>query len=278
MADPVNIVSLYSGSGMLDEACRAYLALRGITARVLVYCEREAFAAWFLLDRMEKSALEPAPVFCGDLRDMDAKPLRGFVDILCASPPCQPYSSAGKRRGNTDERSHGDDGDGPLPHTVRIIGECRPALVFFENVPEWFTGGHFREFGEQLCDLGYDFAPPLFIAAEDVGAPHERERVFCLGWLADADQTGRRLIEQIGRADRRGVAGRSGEELGDAVGSERQSWPKRKRASYRGVQLGDAANDGSHGEIKGSTNRADEVGRMLDAAGQHPELAIGPRG
>lgn len=185
MDDSVNILSLYSGSGMHDEAVCAALRVLGFAPRVLGYVEREASAAAWLLARMEAQAMEPSPVWCGDLCDLDARSLRGWVDVLVASPPCKPYSSAGKRRGNADERSHGN-GDGPLPHTIRIIDECRPALVQFENVPEWVTGGHFREFGEELCRLGYDIAPPLFLAAADVGAPHERERVFIQCKLAHA--------------------------------------------------------------------------------------------
>lgn len=179
MADPVNILSLYSGSGLHDEAVQAGLRVLGYESRILGYVEREASAAAWLLGRMEAQALEPAPVFCGDLADLDARPMRGHVDIVVASPPCQPYSSAGKRAGNADERSHGD-GDGPLPHTIRIIDECRPALVWFENVSEWVTGGHFRGFGDELSRVGYSIQSPIFLAAEDVGAPHQRERVFIL--------------------------------------------------------------------------------------------------
>lgn len=233
MADTVKIMSLYSGSGMLDEAVAAGLDRHGFDSRVLGFVEREAFAAWFLLARMEAETLERDPVWCEGLESLDARPLRGHVDLLTASPPCQPYSSAGKRRGNADERSHGD-GDGPLVHTVRIIEECRPALVFFENVPEWVTGGHFREFGEQLCRVGYDFAPPLFVAAEDVGAPHERERVFILGWLADAQQ-GAVFEPPPSRSDgARGIAACAGAELGDGAGARYSSaWQGQSDESER---------------------------------------------
>lgn len=239
---------------MHDEAVCAALRVLGFAPRVLGYVEREAGAAAWLLARMEAKALEPSPVWCGDLCDLDARPLRGWVDVLVASPPCQPYSSAGKRRGNADERSFGDacppgerpgrgstrrDGTssqtagvvGPLPHTIRIIDECRPALVQFENVPEWVTGGHFREFGEELCRLGYDIAPPLFLAAADVGAPHERERVFIQCRLANqcsggrekhAERNGPSILERF-TASRRGNALRCDTELGDAASARPDS-------------------------------------------------------
>lgn len=255
MADPVNILSLYSGSGMHDEAVCAALRVLGFAPRVLGYVEREASAAAWLLARMEAAAVESAPVWCGDLADMDARPLRGWIDLVVASPPCQPYSSAGKRLGNADERSHGD-GDGPLPHTLRIIGECLPAVVQFENVSEWVTGGHFREFGEELCALGYDIAPPLFLAAADVGAPHERERVFIQCKLANAE---RRFWEP--QSGRLGVCGAGGE-LGESGGA-------RGGRDSRAI-LGP--------EEEGSRGRNADGDLLVGPGAANTELAIRPRG
>lgn len=214
MADTLNILSLFTGSGMHDEAVRAGLRVLGYNSRVCGYVEREASAAAFLMGRMEAATVEPAPVFVGDLRDVDARPMRGHVDIVVASPPCQPYSSAGQRRGESDERSFGDDGAGPLGHTIRIIDECRPALVWFENVPEWVTGGTFRRFGDELSRLGYSVQDPIFLAAEDVGAPHRRERVFILA-VADAERDARRQSEPRRRSNWRAPAGRTGGALAD---------------------------------------------------------------
>ena len=67
MADPINILSLFSGSGMHDEAVQLALDVLGFRSRVRGYVEREASAAAWLLGRMEAQALERAPVFCGDL-------------------------------------------------------------------------------------------------------------------------------------------------------------------------------------------------------------------
>lgn len=236
VADPIGILELFAGSGYHGEAVCAALRFLGFEPRVLGYVEREAAAACWLLDRMEAAALERAPVFAGDLAELgdgDCSDMRGHVDIIVASPPCQPYSAAGRKRGNADARSHGD-GDGPLVHTLRIIAGVRPALVWFENVGEWVTDGHFREFGEELCRMGYDIAPPVFIAAEDVGAPHERERVYILCRRADvvdaandghdeqnargvaaANEAGR-LRESAGPAYRVGDAERADARRGDA--------------------------------------------------------------
>lgn len=176
MANPLTALSLCSGVGGLELGLR--LALGARCLRVLAYVERDPYAASVLLARMEDATLEPAPIFCGDLADLDGRPFTG-VDLVCAGLPCQPFSLAGKRIGLSDKRAYGA-GDGPIPHTLRIIGECRPALVFFENVPAWVTGGYFRRVGEELCRLGYEIEEPFFCRASDVGTPHRRERVFIL--------------------------------------------------------------------------------------------------
>lgn len=179
----LTILDACAGFGMLAEGVMLGLEALGLAGRVVCHIERDAAAAAALVARMEAEALGGAPVW-DDLATFDGLPWRGRVDIACAGLPCQPYSLAGKRTGNTDHRSHGEDGDGPVPHFLRIVGECGPALVFLENVPAWVVGGHFRTVGDELCRMGYEIEDPIFLAAEDVGAPHERERVFILAHRA----------------------------------------------------------------------------------------------
>lgn len=271
MADPIRSLSLFSGTGMLDAGAELCLSELGLDCLPLGYVEREAAAAYTLLVRMENQTLRPAPVWAADVADLDARPLRGLVDLLTASPPCQPYSSAGKRKGNDDERSHGD-GDGPLAHVVRIFRECRPTLGFFENVPQWFTDGHFRRFGEELCGLGYDIAPPVFIASGDLGAPHRRERVFGLCWLADAARGGwRSWAERFGvRAAGGGLddadRARSGRGAANGQAGARVRRGGSPDASGR---LGHAEHDGRAARPAGSQQQsgAPERERVADSEG-----------
>jgi len=93
--------------------------------------EREAFALGVMAEAIEKGLMADAP-FRADLRAFDATPLAGEIDILTGGYPCQPFSVAGRRRGEQDERHL-------WPEVARIVGECRPAVCFFENV-----GGHLR--------------------------------------------------------------------------------------------------------------------------------------
>lgn len=176
----INTLGLCAGVGMLDLGVAAALEWLGFRPRATCLCEWESYAASVLLARMEDATLESCPIWAGDLRDFDAVPFRGVVDVLAAGLPCQPYSVAGKQLGNVDQRSHGEDGSGPIPQFLRIVEECRPAVVFCENVPPWIRDGHFRPVGEELCRLGYTIEEPLFLTAEAVGASHKRERVFVM--------------------------------------------------------------------------------------------------
>lgn len=236
MGNTVRTFGVFAGGGMHDDAVSVALETLGYDVRAVGYVERDSAAAAMLLARMENQTLHPAPVWIDCISRVDARPLRGFVDLLIASAPCQPYSSAGKRRGNEDHRSHGAD-DAPLPHLVRIIGECEPAVVWFENVPEWFTGGFFRGFGEELCRLGFDIAPPEFVSASDVGAPHGRERVFCL-----LVHTERLRAWQGEQGERAGIVyGDRLADAGGAVGHADGLHEGRREGAERGPERGDAA-------------------------------------
>lgn len=93
------------------------------------------------------------------------------VDIITAGYPCQPFSHAGKREGQNDERHI-------WPHIANAIRVLRPGHVFLENVSGHLSLG----FGDVLADLaeaGYD-TEWTSIRASDVGACHRRNRVFIL--------------------------------------------------------------------------------------------------
>lgn len=188
MAGP-KILSLFSGVGGLEVAVG--LALRG--SLVVGYVERDSYAAAALMARMEESSMDLAPVFCGEIQDLDGRELCGHVDVVCGGIPCQPYSLAGQHRGDEDDRA--------LWHEfARIVGECEPSLVFIENVPTFVTRSGFRPLGEELCRMGFEIADPFFIGAGDLGAPHVRKRVFI---LAHRDRDRRKVFRSRSEPDSR---------------------------------------------------------------------------
>jgi DNA (cytosine-5)-methyltransferase 1 len=165
----LRILSLCSGSGMLDEAVAAVVP----GSRVVCFGERHAYAAAVLLARMEEEALEAAPLWCGDFQQVDWSAWAGVVDCITAGFPCQPFSAAGKQRGLEDERWLWDD-------ISQVISDVRPLLVLLENVDGLRKRG-LREVLKALTALGYDTEWST-LRASDVGAPHCRRRVFILAY------------------------------------------------------------------------------------------------
>lgn len=186
MVLPETCLSLCSGVAGLDLGLRG--AFPGL--RVVAYCERDPFAATVLLARMADEALESAPIWVGDMRELDAAQFVG-VDAVSAGYPCQPFSCAGKRKGDKDERHL-------WPEVLRIVRECRPRFVFLENVSAHLRLG----FDRVLCDLaelGFN-AEWAVVSAAEAGAPHLRKRLFVLAYAAD-EPTGTKQGQQQDRPE-----------------------------------------------------------------------------
>jgi len=93
------------------------------------------------------------------------------VDILCAGYPCQPFSVAGNRKGETDERAI-------FSYIAESISVLRPRWVVLENVAGHLTLGGTGVVGS-LTSMGYDCRWGV-VRASDAGAPHRRARWFCI--------------------------------------------------------------------------------------------------
>jgi DNA (cytosine-5)-methyltransferase 1 len=118
--------------------------------------------------------------------------LAGWPDdqpVWTGSCPCQPFSTAGKMRGEADERH--------LWSVFRqLVSVRKPATVFGEQVAshlgrQWLAGVFV-----DLERMGYRPAGADLCAAS-VGAPHIRQRLF---WVADAGGEQRRLSNEQGSA------------------------------------------------------------------------------
>jgi len=170
----MNGLALCAGVGGIELGLR--LAMPDY--RTVCYVEREAYAAATLVRRMEDGCLAPAPVW-DDLATFDGRPWRGRVHLVSSGFPCQPFSTAGLRRGLKDERWL-------WPHIERIIREIRPQAVFLENVPQVRKDALSVVLGS-LAALGFHAEWDVFSAAGS-GAPHQRKRLFL---LAHAPRVGR---------------------------------------------------------------------------------------
>jgi len=114
-----------------------------------------------------------------DIRDFDASPYKGKVDIFVGGAPCQAFSIVGEQRGFEDTR-------GTLfREFARIVKECQPKVFIFENVQGLFkhdNGRTWQVIYNTFCDYcGYDVHYQL-LNARDYGIPQTRERLYCVGF------------------------------------------------------------------------------------------------
>jgi DNA (cytosine-5)-methyltransferase 1 len=166
--DSIPAISLFSGTGGLDFGLS--IAAPGI--RWLCHVEREAYAAAILAARMEDKTLDAAPVW-SDIKTFDGKPWHGKVDFITGGFPCTDLSVAGKQAGINGSAS------GLWWEFARIICEVQPRWVFIENVPPVLASGPARAVLGELSRLGFD-AEWTTLRASEVGASHQRKRVFIL--------------------------------------------------------------------------------------------------
>lgn len=139
--------------------------------RTVCAVERDAYAASVLSQRQNDGCLPVFPIW-SDVRSFDGRPWRGIVDVVSGGFPCQDISAAGKGAGIEGERS------GLWREMARIIGEVRPKFVFVENSPRLVGRGLAVVLGD-LAAMGFD-AEWFCVSAEDLGAPHERDRIWIL--------------------------------------------------------------------------------------------------
>lgn len=95
------------------------------------------------------------------------------IDIVSGGFPCQPYSVAGQRAGEDDDRAL-------WPEMFRVIREFQPTWVVAENVPGLISMG----LDQVLSDLesaGYA-CQTLIIPACAVNALHRRDRVWIVAY------------------------------------------------------------------------------------------------
>ena len=154
----MKIGSLCSGYGGLDMAVEAYY-----NAETVWMCDIDKYSSIVIKERWGLPNL-------GDLKTVNWATVEP-IDILTAGYPCQPFSTAGQRKGLDDERHI-------WPYIKEIISTLQPKRVILENVRGHLTLG-FKEVLKDLTKIGYD-AKWAIVRASDVGAPHQRARLFVI--------------------------------------------------------------------------------------------------
>lgn len=165
------------------------LELAGVAVQPLAYCEIEAYVVANLLAKMEAGQLVPVPIW-PNAESFPVGGLQGKVDLFTGGFPCQPFSAAGKVGADSDPRHL-------FPSFKRFIEAVKPGRIFLENVGNIATAKlKSRQWSDplgtpvllhvcrELERLGYCVEAGLF-TAEEVGAPHRRERWFIYGELGN---------------------------------------------------------------------------------------------
>jgi DNA (cytosine-5)-methyltransferase 1 len=221
----LTVGSLFAGIGGID------LGLQRAGHRIVWHSEIDKFATRVL----EKHF--PGVPNLGDVTKIEWRHVP-YVDIIAGGYPCQPFSTAGKRRGAKDARHL-------WPYFLDAIRTLRPRYALLENVRGHLTLG----FADVLADLaacGYS-AEWQVIPASSIGAPHRRDRLIVVAY-ADRKRSHSQEIHaaETGESSLSDSSGR-GREMADADG---------RRLEERESETESAI---------GASGRSDEAGTMADA-------------
>ena len=171
------VLSLFSGIGGIDLAFeRAGFEIVG-QIEYDKFCNKVLTKHWPHVPRW------------GDILQVNSNELKnklGKIDIMVGGFPCQNISIAGKKEGIQIGNQ-----SGLWFEFRRLISDIRPQVVFLENVAAINVRGGVRVIGD-LAEMGYDCEWGT-IRASDAGAPHRRERWFCIAKLSNSNSAGTRL-------------------------------------------------------------------------------------
>tara|TARA_B100002019_G_scaffold269529_1_gene262364 strand:- start:68 stop:1036 length:969 start_codon:yes stop_codon:yes gene_type:complete len=212
-----NIISFCTGYGGIELGIRR----AGVDVRTVCNVEIEAFVQANLVAKIEQKLMDDAVIY-SDLKTFPARIFRGKIHGIIGGYPCQPFSSAGKRKGEKDPRHLWPY----IREHVRAIG---PVWCFFENVRGHTTMGLWRVLSD-LEEDGYRTEWGLF-SAEETGAPHQRIRCFILAY-----SPGGRFEQCESKCEKKNILSQGSEkQLGDTkfTGLEGFGDKARKRSQGR---------------------------------------------
>lgn len=163
----MNELSLFTGAG------GGLMGTKLLGWRNIGYVEWNEYCQQVIRARVDDGSIDEAPIFT-DVREFvlsgAAREYRGFADVVTAGFPCQPFSHAGKRGSEADDRNM-------WPATLDVLCETRPKYAYLENVAGLLSVEYIRTIFADLAAIGFDARWGSF-SAEDRGAPITRKRLF----------------------------------------------------------------------------------------------------
>lgn len=243
--EPQRIISFCTGIRGLERG----LERINPNIRTVIYVEVEAFIIENLVAQMEKGLLAPAPVWA-DARTFQAHRFRNKIDGIIGGYPCQGESIAGLREL--------ENYPGFLWPAIRnAVKAIKPVWCYFENVDDHLSGT-FRYVLNDLRELGYTVEVGIY-TAEEVGAPHERQRVFI---FAVENTVRLRMRRWNGEGTNGGfeVQTSGSGDMANAIGdpgrlSDSEGWKPEAQTSWRSETMVNTGGIGSESEHAISAGR-----------------------
>lgn len=158
----MNLIDLFAGIGGFSYAAHQ------LGWQTIAFVEKDEFCQKVL----RKNFGQNIEIY-DDITTFSGKPFRGRCDIITGGFPCQPFSSAGKRKGTDDSRYLWNE-------MLRTIEEIQPRFVVGENVLgilNWSRGLVFDQVHIDLETQGYEVGA-FVLPAAGIGADHQRDRVW----------------------------------------------------------------------------------------------------
>jgi DNA (cytosine-5)-methyltransferase 1 len=198
-------LELFAGAGGLALG----ISKAGFVHTGVVEWDRDACTAMQTNKHAGAEHIRDWPIMEADVREIGFSQFGDDIDLLAGGVPCQPWSQAGKHRGQNDRRNL-------FPEMIRAVRETRPKAVLVENVkgllrqafsnyfeyivlglsypeltakPQEAWERHLRRLeqhhsSKRTSGLEYNVAFRLLNAA-DYGVPQKRERVFLVAFRGD---------------------------------------------------------------------------------------------
>ncbi len=171
------VIDLFSGVGGLSlGAARA-----GFRIGLAVELDEHAFSAHILNFPSSKHWKTDISELTGSQLLRYSELTLGDIDGLIGGPPCQGFSTIGKR-------SVVDPRNNLFIKFLELVGQCEPNFFLVENVPGILDEKYndIRKKAFEFVEKKYTILGPILFKASDYGAPTSRERVFFIGYRPDA--------------------------------------------------------------------------------------------
>ena len=197
----MNVLDLFSGIGGFSVGLEATGKFKTIG-----FCEKDKFCQKVLQKHWQGTTIFE------DIRDIDGTKIK--ADVITGGFPCQPFSTAGKRKGTEDDRYL-------FPEMLRIIKETQARWVVGENVQgivNMSEGKVLQGIHNDLETIGYE-VQSFIIPASSQGAWHKRNRV----WIVAANANSRLSIGENKEIQTRRITSNNGSQNVSNSSSQRPS-------------------------------------------------------